>query len=87
MEEARILKWFGSPWPDEEFRASVCEDDKDRVPLPAGEVCAMCGNPLEPDAQGVVIPHMEADRTSPWLSWVENRYIHIDCMMRSILGE
>lgn len=81
------MQWFGEPWPDAEFRASVCEDDKDRVPLPTGEVCAMCNNPLEPDAQGVVIAHQEESPILHGLFTIELRYIHIDCMMRSILGE
>jgi hypothetical protein len=81
------MKWFGEPWPSAELRASVCEDDKDHVPLPANEKCAMCGNVLEPDAQGVVIPHMEASDIMPGMFITEIRYIHIDCMMRSILGE
>ena len=81
------MHWFGSPWPSEEFRASVCEDDEDRVPLPDGERCAMCENVLEADAQGVVIPHVEESPIMPGMFIHELRYIHIDCMMRSILGE
>ena len=87
MAKEIAIKWFGLPWPSAEFRASVCEDDNDRVPLPPGEACPMCTNPIEPDAQGVVIPNVEQSPIMPGMFITEIRYIHIDCMMRSILGE
>jgi len=79
------MKWFGNPWPSDELRAAVCEDDRDRVPPPPPEEeCGLCGKPIGENAQGVVVPHVEADRTSPWLSWVENRYIHLGCLLSNI---
>jgi hypothetical protein len=77
------MNWFGEPWPSAELRASVCEEDSLRVPLPPGEICALCGNPLEEDAQGVVIPHVAF---RPGTTELESklRYNHIDCLTRSI---
>jgi len=80
------MQWFGEPWPSAELRAPVCEDDAERVPPPPpGEECALCGNPIEAGSQGVVIPHITADRTSPWISWTEIRYNHIDCLISNVL--
>jgi hypothetical protein len=80
------MNWFGEPWPSAELRASVCEEDSLRVPLPPGEICALCGNPLEEDAQGVVIPHMTASDIMPGMFITELRYNHIDCLTRSVGG-
>ena len=44
----------------------------------------MCGNGFEADARGVVIPHITADKTSPWISWTEIRYNHLGCIIGSI---
>lgn len=80
------MKWFGSPWPSEELRAPVCEDDADRVPPPPpGEDCILCGQVIEEGAQGVMMPHLTADKTSPWISWYEARYSHLDCLISNVL--
>src|SRR4030095_12564113 len=47
------VKWFGSPWPSDECRAPVCEDDADRVdPPPAGEAGVLCGGVFPPHTPG-----------------------------------
>lgn len=82
------MNWFGEPWPSEELRAPVCEDDKDRVPPPPpGELCALCGNPIEEGARGVVIPHIEMLDASQGLSMTEIRYNHLGCLLGSVGGE
>ena len=81
------MKWFGEPWPSAELRAPVCEDDNERVPPPRpGEECALCGQPIEAGAQGVVIPHMAASDIMPGMFITEIRYNHIDCLTRSVGG-
>ena len=79
------MKWFGLPWPSEDLRASVCEDDRDRVPPPKPEEeCPLCEKPIGENAQGVVLPHTFASDVMPGMFITENRYIHIDCMIRSV---
>jgi hypothetical protein len=73
------VKWFGEPWPSADCRAPVCEDDADRVPPPPpGEECLLCGEGFAPDAQGVRMPHLMADRHA------EDRYTHIQCLIKNV---
>lgn len=82
------MQWFGEPWPSAELRAPVCEDDSLRVPPPPpGEECVLCGLDFKPDAQGVVMPHLAADKTSPWIQWSELRYTHLGCLLGNVGGE
>lgn len=81
------MKWFGEPWPSEELRAPVCEDDAERTdPPPPGTQCSLCGQGFMPNAQGVEMPHLTADKTSPWMSWAEKGYVHIDCLVSNVTG-
>lgn len=71
--------WFGSPWPSEDYRAPVCENDADRVdPPPAGEQCVFCEEGFPPDAQGLRFPHIDADRNTLM------RYAHLDCLLHNV---
>ena len=74
------MKWFGEPWPDPDLRAPVCEDDADRVDVPVGETCGVCGNEIAADAQGVVIPHV---LTFPGRSRMEP--VHLACLLANII--
>lgn len=78
------MQWFGDPWPSAERRAPVCEDDKDRVPLPPGELCGMCGNLIEEGSQGVVMPHQSFSDIMPGMVVTEIRYHHLDCILRNV---
>lgn len=77
------MQWFGSPWPSEELRAPVCEDDADRAPNPRpGTLCVLCDREIEPGARGVVMPHLAADNMSAVL-----RYCHLGCLLSNVGGE
>jgi hypothetical protein len=78
------MNWFGEPWPSAALRAPVCEDDRERVPLPPGEDCILCGQPIEEGSQGVVMPHAESSEWGMYVIGV--RYNHIDCLSRSVGG-
>jgi hypothetical protein len=78
------MHWFGEPWPSADLRASVCEDDLDRVPLPEGQTCPMCDNPVVQGDQGVVIPHLETLDASIGLTMTEIRYVHLSCLLMAV---
>lgn len=81
------MKWFGEPWPSEELRAAVCEDDRMRVPTPVGEECTLCTEDILEGDRGVVLAHLSLDDTDPHLSKVEQRAAHLDCLIRNVSGE
>lgn len=72
------MNWFGDPWPRDEGRAPVCEDDALRVPVPEGERCTMCREPVTADDRGVVLPHMAADRS------VTQGFVHLGCLLGNV---
>lgn len=65
------VRWFGQSW-----GAPICDPD-DHAPTPVDAPCARCWEPLDADARGVLIPHLEPDgfRERPW---------HINCFLESI---
>jgi hypothetical protein len=80
------MNWFGEPWPSAELRAPVCEDDALRIPPPKeGELCTLCDGPFRAGDRGFMMPHITADKTSPWISWTELRYCHLDCLTSNVL--
>lgn len=73
------MKWFGDPWPSAEYRAPVCEDDADRVPVPVGGSCAYCDKPISERDRGIVIPHLgTAARLDVETYW------HLGCFLWTI---
>lgn len=72
--------WWGAPWPREDFRALVCEDDALRVAVPVGYACSLCGELIEPDDRGVSMMGVGADM-KPYP--VQE---HIECNMRNTQG-
>jgi len=80
------MKWFGNPWPSEELRAAVCEDDSQRIPVPVGEECTLCTQEIMQDDRGVALGHLRLDDHDPHLTVVEQRYAHVDCLVRNVGG-
>lgn len=80
------MKWFGEPWPSAELRASVCEDDADRVPVPVGEECTLCTEDILEGDRGVVLAHLEVDEVDPHLTWIQKRNAHINCLIQNVGG-
>ena len=79
------MQWFGEPWPSAEYRAPVCEDDKDRVPPPPpGEPCLLCDHPIEQGDRGIVMPHMTSSSIMPGMFITEIRYCHIECLIMNV---
>lgn len=72
-------QWFGTPWPDPKYRASVCADDECRVPVPVGQHCSWCDEAVVDGDQGVMTAHVT-------VGGVEVRPVHIECRLRQVLG-
>lgn len=67
------MQWFGESW-----GAPACEPDW-HAETPVGEPCAeLCGDSIEPDDQGFLIPHLGVD-VPPTL-----RAYHRICFLRSV---
>jgi len=80
------MKWFGEPWPSAELRAAVCEDDAQRIPTPVGEECTLCTQEIMQDDRGVALSHLQVDANEPHLTWIEQRYVHVDCLIQNVGG-
>jgi hypothetical protein len=50
------VRFFGDPWPNEERRAPICEDDRFRVPVEdvAGNKCLECQEVIKLGQRGVI---------------------------------
>lgn len=80
-------KWFGEPWPRPDWRAPICEDDADRIPIPVGTPCYRCGELIDEDDQGTASPGwigMGANDKPEWHP--EPLYDHKECGLRAVLG-
>ena len=79
--------WFGEPWPSAESRASVCEDDNYRIETPVGELCILCGEAIETWAQGIQYSYrIDPDKETGKLVASLGAYAHIECQLRSVMG-
>lgn len=66
------MKWFG-----ERYDAPLYADTE-QVPVPVGEFCLYCHEPIEKGDDGFMIPYVgEVIKEVPY---------HRECQMRSILG-
>lgn len=72
--------WFGEPWPRENYRALVCEDDRLRIRVPVGKDCYLCAEPIGPEDRGQAMAGLKADGPA------EVMYAHIECLMRNVMG-
>jgi hypothetical protein len=68
------MKWFGESW-----GAPVC-DPENHVPVPIHHECIHCGDPIEPDDQGLILPYSGMSPSDP--AWVP---YHKMCLFASIL--
>lgn len=74
-------RWFGEPWPRENFRAPVCEDDSLRIPVPVGETCYLCTTEIGENDRGQETYGIGADGQAEG-----PMYHHIECIMRNTQG-
>lgn len=64
--------WFGDPWPSDTLRASVCENDTDKVATPVGQLCVPCQEPITMGDRGSL--------------YADGEPAHVECSLRSVLG-
>jgi hypothetical protein len=88
------IRWFGKPWPQEEVRAPICDDDALRVDTPAGELCLLCDEPIREGDRGVVMSaaFIEPNEHVFWLSVDGGNYRpvcaeHIDCHIAHVVPD
>jgi hypothetical protein len=68
--------WFGDPWP-----SGICYDDDGRlledmrIPVPAGETCPQCEDPIGAADRGQAMPYPDGIR-----------YVHRECLFRQVMG-
>lgn len=79
------LWWGRSAWPSNEYRASICEDDRDRIPAPLGERCYLCDEVIIESDQGTAMMAMLGGYDGIPVTTKEI-YEHRECGMRHILG-
>lgn len=50
------IRFFGDPWPHEERRAPICDDDRWKVDVEeiVGQRCIECSEPIKANQRGVV---------------------------------
>lgn len=66
--------WFGESW-----GAPVCEESRHRA-TPVGEACLDCGTEITEFDQGLVMPHVYAERQWRLVA------THLGCFLRGISG-
>lgn len=74
--------WFGEPWPREDYRAAVCENDALRIRVPVGLDCYMCETTIVASDRGTAMAGIGAD--GEWSP--EPMFAHIECLMRNTMG-
>lgn len=78
------MPWFGDPWPSEDLRAPVCEDDNLRIATPVGEDCLLCGAPVLEGDRGTVLGGYILNAQGNMAA--TTGYSHVECNLRSVLG-
>lgn len=79
-DKPRGNPWFGEPWPREDYRASVCEDDRLRIGVPVGKECYLCEHMFIEIDRGTAMAGLKADGPA------EVMFAHIECTMRNTMG-
>lgn len=73
--------WFGEPWPQPDYRADVCRDDRYRVPTPVGQACYLCDVAIASEDRGQLVAGIDGNGQT-----VGPMAGHIECMLRTVTG-
>lgn len=76
--------WWGEPWPRDDCRAPVCENDAQRIETPVGEKCFQCEEEIVEGDRGTAIGGVGMRDGEP--VGLGLMYQHIECSLRSVLG-
>lgn len=71
------MKWFGQSW------GAATNRQTEHVETPVGEACAGCGWPIEPEAYGFVLPHVDAQGESAPPKFSKVAW-HADCLFENV---
>lgn len=74
-------RWFGEPFPKDNFRADYCLNDDLRIPVPVGEMCYICNTPIVETDRGEATMGLLGDGKT-----VGPLYHHIECIVRNTQG-
>ena len=66
-DDGQSVKWFGTPWSNRVSTSLPMQ------PIPIGQPCPLCKQPMKPGDQGLLIPHLGAVG-----GWVDQPW-HISC--------
>ena len=86
------VRWFGDPWPSDDLRAPVCEDDEYHFDVPVGYRCFHCEQEIGPDDQGIIMAWSapEVENVSFYIIIDGLDYLvcaeHLECMLYATLG-
>jgi hypothetical protein len=75
------MLWFGDPWPSPAERAPVCSAEEEHVPVPVGQHCGMCAEPVITSDRGVWMEHLHTTGTA------DQRPVHLRCLIRSVFPD
>lgn len=73
-----MLRWFGRRYAAEVY------DDCPQVPTPAGVACGHCGELIEPNADGFVLPLVTLREDGA--SVAGDMALHRNCHLRTVVG-
>jgi hypothetical protein len=76
MHKQSSVRFFGARWDASYLDRAV------QVSLPVGDPCVWCNEPIGSGDQGVMIPYLDMDDRSEWVSW--RRPWHRDCIPASL---
>jgi hypothetical protein len=75
------MNWFGKNW-----GGSICETTS-QVPIPVGELCIHCDEPVEKSDDGIIMP-VVGMRVGEYTPDPRPNYapMHLACFMRDVVG-
>lgn len=73
--------WFGEPWPRPDYRADVCRDDSRRIPVPVGEHCYLCSEPIGEHDRG-----QQSFGVGRFGKVIGPLHAHVECLLRNVTG-
>ena len=74
-------RWFGEPFPRDNFRADYCADDDRRIPVPVGETCYLCNTTIVETDRGEETYGVGED-----LKTAVRLFHHVECIVRTTRG-
>lgn len=71
--DSSLNHWWGAPWPAEDRRAPICDDDRYRVAVPIGATCLLCEELVDENDRGITMGR-------------GTQIAHAECNLRAVTG-